>query len=227
MDHRALERLEERGRGFRRHRADDAAGHQEPESVDRIARVGNEDHVAGRDDRLGDIGEAFLGAERRHDLPLRVELHPEPAAVVCGLSATQAGDTAGSGIAIRARLADRLLELVHDMERRRQIGIAHPQIDDVGPGIPRRGFGAVDLLEYVGRQAPDPEELLHAFVTPRLRRRIGGRGPAGLVRFTRARRLLQSDDLPEVRPSAEGFFAGCFEDFCPGCFNEPLLAVCS
>ena len=167
MDHRALERLEERGRGVRGHRADHAAGHQKSEGVDRIARVGNEDDVAGRDDRLGDVGEAFLGAERRHDLPLGVELHPEPAAVVRRLGAAQTGDAAGSGIAIRARLADRLLELVDDVERRRQIGIAHPQIDDVGPGIARRGFGAVDLLEYVGRQAPDPEELLHDFVTPR------------------------------------------------------------
>jgi hypothetical protein len=67
------------GVGSGRHRADHAAGHQEAEGVDRIARVGHQHDVARRGDRLGDIGEAFLRAQRDDDLGVGIELHAEAA----------------------------------------------------------------------------------------------------------------------------------------------------
>ena len=60
MNDRALERGEEFRPRLRRHGTDDAAGHQEPEGVDRIGGIGHEQHVARRGDRLRHIGEAFL-----------------------------------------------------------------------------------------------------------------------------------------------------------------------
>ena len=57
--------------------------------MDRIARIGHQDHVARRRDRLRDIGEAFLRAERGDDLGVRVELHVEAAGVVSRLRAAQ------------------------------------------------------------------------------------------------------------------------------------------
>ena len=84
------------------------------------------------------------------------------------------------GIAVGARLAERLLQLLDDMRRRRQVGIAHAEIDDVGAGVARRRLGAVDLLEHVGRQAPDAVKFFHR---PRLLR------PATPIRSARRRDL--------------------------------------
>ena len=58
--------------------------------MDRIARVGHQHDVARRGDRLRDVGEAFLGAERGDDLRVRIELHAEAARVIGGLRAAQA-----------------------------------------------------------------------------------------------------------------------------------------
>ena len=121
MHDRALERGEEFGAGLGRHRADDAAGHQEAEGVDRIGGVRHQHDVARRGDRLGHVGEAFLRAERRDDLRLRIELDPEPARVIAGLGAAQAGDAFRGRIAVGARLADRLDQLVDHMLGRGQV----------------------------------------------------------------------------------------------------------
>jgi len=94
MDDGALEGCEKGGRRLGRHRADHATCHQEPESMDRIAWVRHQDHVARRRDRLRDIGEAFFRAERGDDLRLRIELDAEPTRVIGGLRTPQTGNAA-------------------------------------------------------------------------------------------------------------------------------------
>ncbi len=161
MDHRALERIEEVRARLARHRADGAAGHEEAEGVDRVARVRHQHEVAGRRDGLRHVGEAFLGAERGDDLLLGIELHAEAAAVIGRLRLAQARDAARGRIAVGARLADGLLQLVDDVLRRRQVRIAHAEIDDVGALVARAGLRLVDDLENIGRQALDAMELVH------------------------------------------------------------------
>ena len=161
MQHRALERAEKGGVGLDRHRADGAAGHQEAEGVDRIGRIGHEDDVARRGDRLRHVGEALLRAERRDDLGFGIELHAEAARVVGGLRAAQTRYALGRRIAVGARLADGFLELLDDMRGRRQVGIAHAEIDDIGAGVARRRLGPVDLLEHVRRQPADAVKFFH------------------------------------------------------------------
>ncbi len=156
-----LGRDEEIGRRLGRDRADDAARHQEAEGVDRIARVRHQHHVARRGDGLRHVGEALLRAERRHDLGVGVELHAEAALVIAGLGAAQAGDALGGRIAVGARLAHGLDELVDDVLGRLEVRIAHAEIDDVGAVGPGGGLDAVDLLEDVGRQALDAVEIRH------------------------------------------------------------------
>ena len=129
--------------------------------MDRIARIGNQHHVARRRDRLRDIGEALLRAEGRDDLRLRVELDAEAPIVIGGLRPSQPGDPLGCRIAISPRPADGLLELLHDMGRGRQVGIAHAEIDDVGARIARGRLGAVHLLEDVRGQPTNAVELFH------------------------------------------------------------------
>src|SRR4051794_18623911 len=74
-------RLEKLRRRLRRHRADHTARHQKAEGVNWIARVRTENDVAGRGDRLGHVGKALLGAERRHHLGIRIEFDPKAALV--------------------------------------------------------------------------------------------------------------------------------------------------
>ena len=149
------------GRRIRRHRAHDAAGHQKAEGVDRIGRIGPQHHVARRGDRLRHVGEALLRAQRDDDLGLGIELHPEAAVVIGGLGAAQAGDAPGRGIAVGARLADRLDQLVDDVPGRGKVGVAHAEVDDVGAGGAGLGLELVDLLEDVRRQPPHPVEFGH------------------------------------------------------------------
>ena len=161
MDDRAFHRLEKLRRRFRRHRADHAARHQEAEGVNRVARIRAQHDVAGRGDRLRHVGKAFLRAERGDDLGVRIELHAEPPRVIGRLRLAQAVDAARGRIAIGARLAQRLLQLLDHMGRRRQVRIAHAHVDDVGPGIARSRLGLVDLLEHVRRQTADAVKIFH------------------------------------------------------------------
>ncbi len=129
--------------------------------MDRIGRIGHQHDVAGRGDRLRHVGEALFRAERGDDLRIRIELHAEAALVIIGLGAAQAGDALGGGVTVGARLAGGLDQLVDDMLGRRQIGIAHAEVDDVGAGVASLGLEPVDLLEDVGRQALHAIEIRH------------------------------------------------------------------
>ena len=178
MPDRALHQREEVRRRVGRDRARGAAGHEEAEGVDRVGRVGHDDHVAGRGDGLGDVGEALLGAERRHDLRVGVQRHAEAALVVGRLCAPQSRDPLGGGIAVDARLGERLDELVLDVLGRVEVGVAHAEVDDVGAGLARGRLEAVHLLEDVRRQALDAIELrVHAM------RLAGERKTAGHLRY--------------------------------------------
>ncbi len=145
----------------RRQSPDDAAGHQESEAVDRVARVGTEHHVAWRGDRLGHVGEAFLRADGDDHLAVGIDLHPEAAAVIGRLGAAKPADSARGGIAVGVLAPGRLGQLLDDMRRSRQIGVAHPEVDDIGAPGPCPGLQPVDLLEDIRRQPPHAVEFVH------------------------------------------------------------------
>jgi hypothetical protein len=60
---------------------------------------------------------------------------------------------------MRARLVDRLDQLVDDVLGRRHVGIAHAEIDDVGATRTRGGFQTVYFRENVWRQALDAVKI--------------------------------------------------------------------
>ena len=159
--HGALERWEESLIRLDRNRANDPAGHQEAEGMDRIGRVRAEDDVAGCCDRLRHVGEAFLRAEGGDNLRIRIELHVETTGIIGGLRAAQAWNALGRGIAMGAWVLDHFAKLVDDRLRGRKIGIAHAEVDDVGPTGSRARLQTVDLFEHVRRQAPDFVKLFH------------------------------------------------------------------
>ena len=131
------------------------------EDTDRTGRVGHQHHIARGGYRLRHIGKALLRAERGDDLRLGIELHTEAALVIGSLRPAQPRNAARGGIAVGARLADGLLELLDHVRGRRQIGIAHAEVDDVGAGIARSRLGTIDLLEHIGRQTADAVKFFH------------------------------------------------------------------
>ena len=71
----------------------------------------------------------------------------------------QALDAARGRIAVGARIARRLAQLVDDIVGRRHVGIAHAEIDDVLAARARLRLEAVDFLEDVRRQPLDAVEI--------------------------------------------------------------------
>src|SRR6185369_7593939 len=108
----------------------------------------------------------FLRAQRRDDLGVRIEFYAEPPPVIGGLRLAQAVDATRGGVAVGPRLAERVLQLLQHMGRRRQVRIAHAHVDDVGPGIARGRLGLIDLLEHVRRQAADAVKIFHGTLAP-------------------------------------------------------------
>ncbi len=80
--HRPVEDVEEVRAGRGRDRADRGAGDDEAELVDRIGGIGREHDVAGRGDRLGEVGEPLLRAQRHDHLAVGIELDPEAAGII-------------------------------------------------------------------------------------------------------------------------------------------------
>ena len=139
--------------------ADRGARHDETESMNGIARVWDEDDVARRSNRLGEIGQPFFRAESDDDLSIRVDLDPEAASIIGRASAAQTGDAARYRIAVGFWILHCFDELGDDVRRRCPIGIAHAEIDDVASGGTGLCFQRVDLGEDIRRETLDAVEL--------------------------------------------------------------------
>src|SRR5690606_27049498 len=83
------------------------------------------------------------------------------AGIIVRLGAAQAGNAARGGIAVGARIAHHVDQLVDNRLRGRQVRIAHAEIDDVGAAGAGGRLEAVDLLENVGRKAANLVKLFH------------------------------------------------------------------
>ena len=131
----------------------------EPIGVDRVGRVRHQHHVARCRDHHRQVRQPLLRAQRRNHLGLRVQLHPEPPVVIPRLRPPQSRNALRRRIAMRARLPDRLDQLLDDMAGRIHIRIAHAEIDDVHALGAILRLQPVGLGEDIGRQALDAVEL--------------------------------------------------------------------
>ena len=176
--HRPVQLAEIIVRRRQRQMANRGAGDDEGVAVDRVGRVRRDNHVTRRDDGLGQIDEALLGAEVDHDLPLRIDCHVVAPLVVGGDRPAQPGNAARGRIAVGPGVADGLDQLVDDVGRRRAVRVAHAEVDDVLAGRPRPVLHRVDLGEQVGRQALEAVEGFGGRHRPAVPLRRGKRATA-------------------------------------------------
>src|SRR5439155_1383735 len=77
-------------------------------------RVGYENHVAGIDERRGDMGNALLRADKRYHLAVGIESHLEAALVPAGDRRAELGQAVVIGVTVPAVVGHRLLRGLHD-----------------------------------------------------------------------------------------------------------------
>ena len=141
------------------HVADLGAGEDGTPDVDRVRRAGHERGVAGAEQHPHQVREALLGADGAADLRVGVELDAELALVEVGDGQPQLRDALARGVAVVARVAHRLDELVDGDVGRRNVGVAETEVDDVDAGAPGLDLQRVHDPEDVRRQRVDPAEL--------------------------------------------------------------------
>ena len=84
-----------------------------------------------------EVREALLRADHRDRLGVGIELDAVAALVPLADRGAQVGDAARRRVAVVARVARRLADLLDDVRRRRQVGVAHAEVDDVLAGAAR------------------------------------------------------------------------------------------
>ena len=107
-----------------------------------------------------EMGQSLFGADHRHALAVGIHAHAAVALVPLGDPAAQVGQPARSRVAVIARVARRVADLVDHVIGRGQVRIAHAQIDHVLTGAPRGVLEGVDLRKHVGRKPVDLVEMV-------------------------------------------------------------------
>ena len=128
---RVLELGEEVDVRRHRHLADVGAGDDRAVDVDRIARVRHQHRVAAAERGEREVRDPFLRADRDDRLGLRIELDAPAPLVPVADRAAQARDALRHRVAVRVGPLHGLDELVDDVLRRRAVGVAHAEVDDV------------------------------------------------------------------------------------------------
>ena len=130
--------------------------------VDGIGGVRHHRDVPGPHDRHHEVGNPFLGADRGDRLGIRVEVDVVLPLVPRADGLPQLRDPPREGIPVVAGVSCRLDELVHDVLGSGQVGIPHPEVDDVLPRAAHFRFELGDHRKNVGWQTLDPWELFHS-----------------------------------------------------------------
>ena len=129
--------------------------------VDGVSGVGHQHHVPGHDRGQHQVGQALLGPDGGDGLGLGVDIHVEAALVPVRDGHPELGDALGRGIAVVGPLAGRLDEFCHDVGRGSQVGVPHPQINDIL--APATGFHLQGVYrgKNIRRQPLHAREFFH------------------------------------------------------------------
>ena len=158
---RLLEPREEIAVGRQRNRPEIAVGDDDRVRMDRIGRVRHERAVARLEHGQGQMRHAFLGADRRDHLGVRIEIDLVAVAIPLGHRDAQPRDAARGRVPVILRVLRGLDELVDDVLRRGHVWIAHAEIDHVLAASSSLGLEVVDDRKDVRWKALDSIELVH------------------------------------------------------------------
>ena len=158
--------------------ADDGGVH-----VDGIGGVGREHDVAGIQHGEAQMGEPLLGTDGGNGLRFGIEMHVVAAGVEIADGLAQIRNAAGNGIAVIHGLAGRFAQFVHDEFGRRQIGIAHGQVNNVDVLLAELLLDVSHNGEGVGRETVYPRKFGHTVLTVRKKpgRAVRFPGSAGMT----------------------------------------------
>ena len=141
------------GRGHR-NRDLPPVGHDHAPLVDRVRRVRHRHGVARADRREREVRQGVLGAHGRDGLRVRVERDAEVGGVPLADLLSQLRYPARERVPVVALVLGRLGELVDHRARRRAVGIAHAEVDDVEARAAGLGPHRVDFRENVLGELP-------------------------------------------------------------------------
>jgi hypothetical protein len=142
-----------------RRRDDIRTGQAWRDQMDRVARRGRDDGVARPGQHPEQMREALLGADRADDLRLGVERDAEAALVELADRRAQLRDAAARRVPVVCRPGRRLAQLRDGDVRRRDVGVAEAEVDDVAAFAAQFPLQVVDGCEDVRRQIVDAPKL--------------------------------------------------------------------
>ena len=154
-----LELGEEIDAGRERNLTDVGAGDDRTVDVDRIAGVGHEHGVAAAERREHQMRDALLRADGDDGFAIGIELDAPAALIPVADRAAEPRDALRHRVAVRVAALHRLDQLGDDVRRRRAVGIAHAEVDDV---LAAAAGGHLQLgrdRKDVGRQAREARKL--------------------------------------------------------------------
>ncbi len=135
---------------FQRHVVALAVGQLGSHAARRIARVGQEHDIPRIDQGRDQMGDSLLGADQGEHFRPGVKLHLKLSPVKVGYRLPKLGTPHKTGVFHIVRTPNLLDQLLHNMLRGRQVGIANPEIDDIHSCRFHRFFFPVDFREHVG-----------------------------------------------------------------------------
>ncbi len=135
------------------------AGKPGSDEVDRVARARDDRAVAAFEQDPHQVGEAFLGADRAHDVLVGIELDAVALGVALADGLTQVRQPAAGRVAVVDGFGGGLGELVDGDRRRGNVGVAEAEVDHVVAVAPQLAFELVDGRKDVGREIVDASEL--------------------------------------------------------------------
>src|SRR6185369_15292714 len=137
--------------------------------VDRVARVGAEDDVARVDEREREMRDGLLGADHADGLADGMDGDAEAALHEAGGGAAKRLHADVRRVAVGPGIAAASSQRLDDVGRRRQVGIADAEIDEVAPLLALFGLERVDAGEQVRRELTDAVSQLdlHGRYLPR------------------------------------------------------------
>ena len=141
-----------------RHLTDVGAGDHRSVDMDRIAGIGYQHRVTTAESGQREMRDTLLGADGDNRFGFRIELDTVTALIPLADRSAQARYPARHRVAVGVAPLHGLDQLGDDVRRRRPIGVAHAEVDDVLATPARRHLELGGDVEDVWRQALDTRE---------------------------------------------------------------------